>query len=48
MVPPGQHVFAGQFNHATGGRDARDDTYRADAGTAAAVLALRGGSAPPG
>ncbi|MEY9968847.1 hypothetical protein ABIA33_006934 [Streptacidiphilus sp. MAP12-16] len=47
-VPPGQHVFAGQHNHATGGRDAKDDTCRADAGTAAGALALRGGLAPPG
>jgi hypothetical protein len=34
-VPAGQIVFAGQYNHATGGRDAKDDSYRAD-GTAAA------------
>ncbi|MEV0096285.1 hypothetical protein [Streptomyces sp. NPDC050738] len=26
-VPAGQHVFAGQYNHAQGGRDAKDDTY---------------------
>ncbi|MGY0023095.1 hypothetical protein [Streptomyces sp. cg35] len=26
-VPPGQHVFAGQFDHAEGGRDAGRDTY---------------------
>ncbi|WP_329115405.1 hypothetical protein [Streptomyces sp. NBC_01465] len=26
-VPAGQHVFAGQYNHAEGGRDAKDDTY---------------------
>lgn len=32
-VPVGQHVFAGQYNHAAGGRDAKDDTYRADTGT---------------
>ncbi|UUU43345.1 hypothetical protein [Streptomyces sp. NBC_00162] len=31
-VPAGEHVFAGQFNHAAGGRDAKDDTYRIDAG----------------
>ncbi|MGW6844414.1 hypothetical protein [Streptomyces sp. NPDC054958] len=30
-VPPGEHVFAGQYDHATGGRDAKDDTYRIDA-----------------
>ncbi|MEJ8646040.1 hypothetical protein WKI68_42075 [Streptomyces sp. MS1.HAVA.3] len=32
-VPAGQHLFAGQYNHATGGRDAKDDTYRAEATT---------------
>jgi hypothetical protein len=26
-VPPGQHVFAGQYDHAEGGRDAAGDTY---------------------
>ncbi|UYQ65827.1 hypothetical protein [Streptomyces peucetius] len=26
-VPPGRHVFAGQYNHAEGGRDAGGDTY---------------------
>ncbi|WP_431682207.1 hypothetical protein [Kitasatospora sp. KL5] len=30
-LPAGEHVFAGQFNHADGGRDAKDDAYRADA-----------------
>ncbi|MFG2753481.1 hypothetical protein [Streptomyces xanthophaeus] len=30
-VPPGEHVFAGQYDHAVGGRDAKDDTYRIDA-----------------
>ncbi|MBT2400361.1 hypothetical protein [Streptomyces sp. ISL-100] len=30
-VPSGQHVFAGQYNHAEGGRDAGDDTYSASA-----------------
>ena len=48
MVPPGQHVFAHQYNHATGGRDAKDDTYRADAGTATGAVAVRGGFAPTG
>ncbi|GAA2789999.1 hypothetical protein GCM10010441_13960 [Kitasatospora paracochleata] len=32
-VPVGQHVFAGQYNHAAGGRDAKDDTYGADTDT---------------
>ncbi|MGW0775442.1 hypothetical protein ACWD01_17745 [Streptomyces sp. NPDC002835] len=26
-VPPGRHVFAAQYNHAEGGRDAGGDTY---------------------
>ncbi|MFD9126481.1 hypothetical protein [Kitasatospora sp. NPDC059571] len=30
-VPAGQHVFAGQYNHASGGRDAKADRYSADA-----------------
>ncbi|WP_354637845.1 hypothetical protein [Kitasatospora camelliae] len=34
-VPPGEHMFAGQYNHAAGGRDAKDDTYRMDTGSAA-------------
>ncbi|WP_328837690.1 hypothetical protein [Streptomyces europaeiscabiei] len=52
-APPGasgcrQHVFAATYNHATGGRDAEDGTYRGDAGTAAGALAVRGGVAPTG
>ncbi|MFJ4824022.1 hypothetical protein ACIP5L_12125 [Streptomyces bacillaris] len=30
-VPAGTHVFAGQYDHAPGGRDAGPDTYRATA-----------------
>ncbi len=30
-VPAGRHVFAGQYNHAEGGRDAKDDVYTATA-----------------
>ncbi|MGW0310862.1 hypothetical protein [Streptomyces flavidovirens] len=30
-VPAGQHVFAGQYNHAEGARDAGDDTFSASA-----------------
>ncbi|WGP12764.1 hypothetical protein [Streptomyces sp. SH5] len=33
-VPAGTHVFAGQYDHAPGGRDAGPDTYRATARTA--------------
>ncbi|MGW6981096.1 hypothetical protein ACWGE1_16835 [Streptomyces sp. NPDC054932] len=35
-VPSGEHVFAGQYDHAAGGRDAKADTYRIDAGAGAA------------
>ncbi|MFB7176197.1 hypothetical protein ACFCYI_00610 [Streptomyces sp. NPDC056257] len=35
-VPSGEHVFAGQYDHAAGGRDAKDDRYRIDAATGAA------------
>ncbi|EPH41623.1 hypothetical protein STRAU_5326 [Streptomyces aurantiacus JA 4570] len=31
-VPAGRYVFAGQYNHPAGQRDARDDTYVLDAG----------------
>ncbi|WP_405436502.1 hypothetical protein OG373_06135 [Streptomyces avidinii] len=46
-VPPGEHVFAGQYDHATGGRDAKDDTYRIDAtaGAAQSGAAVWGGFA---
>jgi hypothetical protein len=30
-VPAGEHVFAGQYHHAEGGRNAKDDTYAAQA-----------------
>ncbi|WP_030277504.1 hypothetical protein [Streptomyces sp. NRRL B-24484] len=33
-VPVGQHVFAGQYGHDAGGRDAGGDWYRIDAATA--------------
>ncbi|MFF4797754.1 hypothetical protein ACFY1U_04995 [Streptomyces sp. NPDC001351] len=35
-VPKGEWVFAGQYNHQTGGRDAKDDTY--------AITATAGGT----
>ncbi|MFJ3516336.1 MULTISPECIES: hypothetical protein [unclassified Streptomyces] len=34
-VPAGRHVFATQYNHAPGGRDAGGDTYASTAATAA-------------
>ncbi|WP_405009414.1 hypothetical protein [Kitasatospora sp. NBC_01539] len=41
-VPAGEHVFAGQYDHATGGRDAEDDWYRADTGGAAGTASVWG------
>ncbi|MFG2714099.1 hypothetical protein ACGFX2_26610 [Streptomyces goshikiensis] len=46
IVPSGEHVFAGQYDHAAGGRDAKDDTYRIDAaGAAESGAAVWGGFA---
>ncbi|GAB3170226.1 hypothetical protein GCM10027162_10420 [Streptomyces incanus] len=43
-VPPGDWVFAGQYDHARGGRDARKDTYTATAATTGAEqLSVDGG-----
>ncbi|MFI6928812.1 hypothetical protein [Streptomyces sp. NPDC050287] len=39
---PGQWVFAGQYNHLRGGRDAKDDTYSITARTGADGLAVAG------
>ncbi|WP_093798575.1 hypothetical protein [Streptomyces sp. Wb2n-11] len=44
-VPAGQWVFAGQYNHARGGRDAREDRYAATARTGSEQLAVSGGFA---
>ncbi|KMO95642.1 hypothetical protein [Streptomyces roseus] len=41
-VPAGQWVFAGQYNHAGGGRDARNDRYAATARTRSEQLAVSG------
>ncbi|MFD3328858.1 hypothetical protein [Streptomyces sp. NPDC058701] len=41
-VPAGQWVFAGQYNHAGGARDARDDRYAATARTRSEQLAVSG------
>ncbi|MFG2648162.1 hypothetical protein [Streptomyces sp. NPDC048436] len=41
-VPAGEHVFAGQYNHAKGGRDAGDDTYAAQADASGKKAAVRG------
>ncbi|MFI7319861.1 hypothetical protein [Streptomyces venezuelae] len=44
-VPAGEHVFAGQFNHPAGERDAGDDSYEVRAGTAEERAVWRGGFA---
>jgi hypothetical protein len=44
-VPKGDWVFAGQYNHARGGRDAKDDGYTARATAKSGDLAVRGGFA---
>ncbi|WP_203653678.1 hypothetical protein, partial [Streptomyces sp. SID339] len=41
-VPAGEHVFAGQFNHPAGKRDAGDDSYEVRAGTAEERAVWRG------
>jgi hypothetical protein len=38
----GQWVFAGQYNHTRGGRDAKDDRYSADARTTDSTLSVAG------
>lgn len=45
-VPVGQHVFAGQYNHAAGDRDAKHDGYRVDANGPRGALAVWGGFTP--
>jgi hypothetical protein len=45
-VPAGQHEFAGQYNHATGVRNAADDSYRVDAQTSGGSAAVWGGFTP--
>ncbi|GAA0949609.1 hypothetical protein GCM10009554_48480 [Kribbella koreensis] len=43
IVPAGQHVFAAQYNHATGTRNPKRDTYYAQARTSAGPSTVRGG-----
>lgn len=38
----GEWVFAGQYNHTRGGRDAKDDSYTANAKTADKTLGVAG------
>ncbi|WP_406156223.1 hypothetical protein [Streptomyces canus] len=44
-VPNGEWVFAGQYNHARGGRDAKGDGYTATATAKSGDLAVKGGFA---
>ncbi|MFE2281283.1 hypothetical protein ACFXAE_29425 [Streptomyces sp. NPDC059454] len=41
-IEPGEWVFAGQYDHERGGRDAGEDTYTARAGTGSEELAVGG------
>ncbi|MHC0428946.1 hypothetical protein ACX6XY_02010 [Streptomyces sp. O3] len=45
-VPVGEHVFAGQYDHAEGQRDAGGDSYRVAADTSAERAEWRGDFAP--
>ncbi|MEV5319059.1 hypothetical protein AB0K92_15625 [Streptomyces sp. NPDC052687] len=45
-VPAGEWVFAGQYDHERGGRDAKDDRYAAAARTASQTLQVAGDFAP--
>ncbi|MEU0446264.1 hypothetical protein [Streptomyces tendae] len=47
-VPAGEWMFAGQYNHERGGRDAGGDRYSATATAASGSLAVRGGFTPGG
>ncbi|MGW2639622.1 hypothetical protein [Streptomyces sp. NPDC001348] len=47
-VPAGQWVFAGQYDHERGGRDAKDDTYTAAGAAGAAQYAVGGDFAAHG
>ncbi|MGP3976237.1 hypothetical protein ACTWQF_19980 [Streptomyces sp. 8N114] len=42
-VPPGRHVFAGQFDHGSGKRSTDDDSYTASATAAGRAYAVGGG-----
>ncbi|MFJ8080347.1 hypothetical protein ACIQ6Y_06905 [Streptomyces sp. NPDC096205] len=47
-VPAGEWVFAGQYDHERGGRDAKDDRYAATATADGQELSVAGGFAPHG
>jgi len=44
-VPKGEWVFAGQYSHERGGRDAKDDSYTATATAKSEDIAVKGGFA---
>ncbi|MEV7442535.1 hypothetical protein AB0O22_15455 [Streptomyces sp. NPDC091204] len=46
-VPAGQHVFASQYNHAAGEREAKQDGYRVDATGPRGALSVWGGFIAP-
>lgn len=46
-VPAGQHEFAGQYNHATGVRKVKHDSYHVHAQSSGRSVAVWGGFAPP-
>lgn len=46
-VPAGQHVFAGQYNHATGVRKVKRDSYHVHAQSSDGSSAVWGGFTPP-
>ncbi|NEC88177.1 hypothetical protein [Streptomyces sp. SID12501] len=47
-VWPGEWVFAGQYDHTRGGRDAKDDTYKVTAVAGGEQLAVKGDFAAQG
>ncbi|MET8948741.1 hypothetical protein ABZX30_35800 [Streptomyces sp. NPDC004542] len=47
-VPAGEWVFAGQYDHARGGRDAKDDGYRVTGAAGSARYAVKGDFAAQG
>jgi hypothetical protein len=47
-VPAAQQIFAAQFNHGTGERDARTDTFLVQTTAAGRPVSVRGGFAPGG
>ncbi len=46
-APTGQHVFAGQYNHATGARKTKRDSYNVQAQSSRGSSTVEGGFTPP-